>query len=197
MIRWLVFLGLVLAFALASHVAALWAIPYAIMSTVMGRLSGEDGVNRIRHQERATHTSRTIVRPSPDLLYSICAFDIGKQPLLIVSGAPKDTYWSVALYASNTDNFYTINDAAAGGAPVRLVLYSQAQIAGGKAAFEATLAAANRPELAGAIGVASPSATGLVLIRTLVNDEGKRPEIDAARRDARCEPVSALTTPPP
>ena len=37
--------------------------------------------------------------------------------------------------------------------------------------------------------VSAPSAKGLVLFRTLINDEARLPEIDRQRREARCEVI--------
>lgn len=187
------------AFKWAAYVAALSVVlyfvllagtPYGVMHLIKSRMTAAGGgTNVMVHAERSSHASRTVVRPSPELLYSICWYDLSKGPVRVLTGAPTGTYWSVALYRDNTDNFFVTNDTKTGGAPADLLLFYAPQMTGGKAEFEAAYGPAKRPELAATQGVASPSATGLVLIRTLVNDEARSPEIDGARRLATCAPI--------
>lgn len=176
----------VAAAAIVLFFVALAGVPYGVMSMIKSSLAGlaGGGVNVMVHSERASHTSRNVVRPSPELLYSICWYDLSKGPVRVVSGAPQGTYWSVALYRNNTDNFYVVNDGMTQGARAAFILYSEAQIrSGGKEAFESYYGNLGLP------GVQSPSTTGLVLIRTLINDESKLPAIDGERRQATCAPV--------
>jgi uncharacterized membrane protein len=184
--RWFSWAAYVALAATALYFVTLVGVPYGFMHLIQARMGGGAAVNAMLHGERATHTSRTVVRPSPELLYSICWYDLSKGPVRVVSGAPKGTYWSVALYRDNTDNFFVTNDSKTGGERADLLLYHAPQMAGGKAEFEAAYGPAKRPELAAAQGVESPSAKGLILIRTLINDEARLPEIDAERRQATC-----------
>jgi uncharacterized membrane protein len=172
--------------AVAFYFVMLAGVPYGVMSMIKTRMASVGGgtANVMIHAERPSHTSRNVVRPSPELLYSICWYDLSKGPVRVTSGAPQGTYWSVALYRDNTDNFYVVNDTQTKGARAAFILYSEAQVqSGGKAAFEAFQGNQGVP------GVASPSMTGLVLIRTLINDESKLPEIDGERRQATCTAV--------
>ena len=172
MMRWVKWGIFTLVLAGIVHWAAISEAPSFIMWRAMGRV-GQGKINTIAHAERATAESRAVVMPSPDLLYSTCVFDVSKRPLKIVSGAPEGTYWSVALYADNTDNFFVLNDAAAKGQPATVVVLGPGQSAPSDAA--------------GMITVSSPTARGLVLIRTLINDDSRQPEIDKARRAATCQ----------
>ena len=174
MMRWIRWAAFTLILAGIIHWVAVSEAPSIIMWRAMGRLA-QGRVNSISHGERATDQSRTIVKPSPDLLYSTCAFDVGKRPLKIVTGAASNTYWSVALYADNTDNFFVLNDTAAKGQPATIILLGPGQSA--------------PIDTAGTITVNAPSAKGLVLFRTLVNDDKREAEIDQARREATCQPL--------
>ncbi|HAJ45266.1 MAG TPA: hypothetical protein DCL54_01625 [Alphaproteobacteria bacterium] len=161
--------------ACITYFAGLYAIPFGVMARVEARLSPNGlKTNQIHHADRPNATSRTVVRPSPDLLYSLCYFDVSSGPVRVVSGAPQDTYWSVALYASNTDNFFVLNDQEAGGQSADIIIY------GPHAPMPSAPSTAKLVE--------SPSRKGVVLIRTLINDEAKLPEIDGARRQATCSP---------
>jgi uncharacterized membrane protein len=174
MMRWTGWAAFTLVLAAVVHWAAITNAPSLIMSRAMTAMGGK-GANTISHIDRATAASRTIVKPSPDLLYSTCVFDLSTQPLKITTAAPTDTYWSVALYAANTDNFYTLNDTQAGGRPATIVLVGQGQTV--------------PPQPEGTITVAAPSQRGIVLFRTLVNDDAREPELDRMRRSASCDPL--------
>lgn len=153
-----------------------WFVVTELPSVIMWRATAQIAqgrVNSISHGDRATEESRAIVKPSPDLLYSTCSFDVSRRPLKIVTGAPADTYWSVALYADNTDNFFVLNDTKANGQAATIIVLGPGQSA--------------PVDTAGTITVTSPSTRGLVLFRTLVNDDNRLTEIDQARRAATCQ----------
>ena len=172
MMRWIRWGLFTLVLAAAVHWVVVSQAPNFIMWRAMGRVA-QGKVNSISHGERATDASRAIVKPSPDLLYSTCSFDVSRRPLKIVTGAPADTYWSVALYADNTDNFFVLNDTAAKGQPATIILLGPGQSA--------------PVDTAGTITVNAPTARGLVLFRTLINDDKREGEIDQARRLATCQ----------
>ena len=171
MMRWIRWGLFTLVLASAVHWVVVSQAPNFIMWRAMGRVA-QGKVNSISHGERATDASRAIVKPSPDLLYSTCSFDVSRRPLKIVTGAPADTYWSVALYADNTDNFFVLNDTAAKGQPATIILLGPGQSA--------------PVDTAGTITVNAPTARGLALFRTLINDDKREGEIDQARRLATC-----------
>ena len=54
-------------------------------------------------------SQRRVVMPSPDLLYATCAFDVRQRPLRIQADPKLPGYWSIALYAANSDNFFVLN----------------------------------------------------------------------------------------
>ena len=172
MMRWIRWGLFTLTLAAIIHWLAVSQGPNFIMWRVMGQVA-QGKANSIAHGARATAETRTIVKPSPDLLYSTCVFDVSKRPLKIVTGAPSDTYWSVALYADDTDNFFVLNDSAAKGQPATIILLGPGQSA--------------PVDTAGTITVNAPTARGLVLFRTLINDDKREAEIDQARRLATCQ----------
>ena len=160
-----------LVLAVATHVIAVSALPSVIMSRVMAAV-GSEGTGRIVFSDRPDETARRVVRPSPDLLYSICLYDVSKNPLRITTGAPKGTYWSVSFFAENTDNFFVFNDTQAQGNPATILLIGQGQ---------------QIPPQDGSMTVVSaPTSRGIVLFRTLINDDARLAEIDQQRREAGC-----------
>jgi uncharacterized membrane protein len=170
--KWLKFGVLTLCGAALVHWAAIAYAPELIMDRMLAARA-EQGAHTIAHAERSTASSRRIVRPSLDLLYSTCLFDVSKLPLKVMTAAPADTYWSVAFYAANTDNFFVLNDTQTKGNPATIVIAGRGQ----------TVA----PQGPGIIVVSAPSDKGLVLFRTLINNDARLPELDQQRRAAKCE----------
>jgi len=152
-----------LAIAVLTHVVVLYATPRVLMSVVTNRVA-HGRFNVWRPSARVTETSRTIVRPSPDLAYSVCPYDLSSGPVRI-SVRPWHTYWSLSLYQDNSDNFFVVDDRESrSGADVTLVRRG-----------------AQPPEHAINV-VESPSTRGLALIRRLAPTQS---EYDAANEIAK------------
>jgi len=166
-----------LVVAVLVHVASVMAIPRLVMWRATGLMARNTGYNTMSHAVRATWQSRTIVRPSPDLLYSSCPFDLDSTPRdalhVHASGMP-DTYWSVSVFDADTNNVYVLNDRRAKGESVDFVIIS--------GEGDDTLGDSGPPK------IWVPTARGVVLFRTLVDNEARFAEIDAARKHAACEP---------
>ena len=100
----LVFLGFVLHLFFINyfHVGMLW---------VFDRATGaNESVNTVLlRTDTANSDTRGLKRPSSDIMYSICTYDVKYKPLIITSSIP-DSYWSISFYSANTDNFVTLND---------------------------------------------------------------------------------------
>ena len=100
----LVILGFILHLFFINyfHVGMMW---------VFDRASGaNESVNTVLlHTDTANSDSRGVRRPSSDIMYSICTYDVKYKPLIITSSIP-DSYWSISFYSDNTDNFVTLND---------------------------------------------------------------------------------------
>lgn len=170
------FVAAALAVAAAVHVGSVMLLPHWIMAEAIARIArGGGGLNAMAHGERATAKSRAVVRPSPDLLYSSCPFDLAAAPhgrLRVHAFAMPDTYWSVSVFDAETDNVFVLNDR-------------QAQAGGRGGAVDFTLVRAGKAHGAGDVEV--PTARGIVLFRTLIDNETRLAEIDAGRRHAACE----------
>jgi uncharacterized membrane protein len=158
-----------LVVAAVTHYVTLTAVPGTIMGTALSRMGAP---NEIHHQGRVTAASRGVVRPSPDLLYSVCPFDLTKGALRITSEVPKGTYWSVSMFDDDTNNFFVKNDRQVKNGHIDIVLMGNAPL--------------NKPLPHGAEPVHAPSARGLILFRTLINDDARFAAIDKARRTANC-----------
>jgi uncharacterized membrane protein len=172
--RWLFRILATLVLAAVFHVLTVMAFPTAMMvalswkSKDLGRSS-----NVLYHQPRVTADSRAVVRPSPDLLYSVCSYDVSKVPLRISASVP-DTYWSLSFFASNTDNFFVINDREVKATPVDIVLVGPGT---------------SYKNPGTALVVTSPSNRGVALIRILITDDSRIEELTRIQKQAFCRPV--------
>jgi uncharacterized membrane protein len=160
-----------LAGAALVHLGAVTALPYGIMSRVFAALAGDAGANVFSHPPLATHESRTVVRPSPDLAYSSALFDVSAHPLHVTVplSAP---YTSLSGFAANTDSFFALNDRTAGADPIDVVIVGPST---------------PREGLLGHRVIESPSDRGVLLVRRVVPSADAFPAIDAARQGARAE----------
>ncbi len=172
--RWVAHALGALALALACHALTVWALPRVIMQRVMGGPAGIERAGDVFLPPMTDHHQRRIVMPSPDLLYALCLFDLRERALRIRAEPKLARYWSIALYAANSDNFFVLNDRQAAGAPVDLVL---------------TAPGMTTPQLpAGVRRVTAPGTRGLLLMRVLVGDyAAEREAVEAARRTLKCE----------
>lgn len=163
-----------LAAGAIAHLAVVHAAPRFMMGAAIERLSKSAGVNTWRMSERVTAASRQIVRPSPDFAYSACVYDLSRGPV-VISTAPWEPYWSLSLYAENTDNFFVIDDREAHyGAEITLVR-----------------AGRTHPEGA-AMVVESSSQRGIALIRRLAPSPDTYSAAAEVARGDTCASASQL-----
>lgn len=161
-----------LVLALMFHLAAVLSFPHVVMDLVHQGISKQaGGANIMVYPPRPDASSRGVVRPSPDILYSSCAFDLTQGPVKISSPVP-ESYWSISLYASNTDNFFTVNDSQTRGGSAAVILQTEDQ---------------NPPAPNGIPVVISPTPKGVALIRALIVSDAALPEVEAAVKQATCE----------
>ena len=149
MTRRTVIVAVVLALfaGVVAHAYTVRAYPGFKMKQAMQRISrGGKRVNAFVHADVVTPKSRGVVRPSPDLIYSVCIYDLSKGDV-VIRMSPQDTYHSLSLYDDQTNNFYVKNGIEAGNRVLQIRLTRDAG------------------EKRGPAVVVSPSVKGLALIR--------------------------------
>jgi uncharacterized membrane protein len=160
--------------AVIFHFVTIMAVPNSIMRLLayknekVGRK-----VNTIYHRPPVSEKSRGVVRPSPDLIYSAISYDISKNSLRISAPIP-DTYWSLSIFASDTENFYVINDKQVQSNNIELILTGKGK---------------KQPSIENAILVESPSDRGVVLLRMLIQDEAGIDDLVKIQKQAKCEVI--------
>lgn len=161
-------------FALAI-ILGFYLLPGIVPSVVMSRIltyftAQTEGYNRaLVVRQLADYDNRNFVRPSPDLLYAACPYSLSNGAVEVSTPIFRENYWSMAFYASNTDNYYVLSDESlqTASANVRIV-YSRK-------------GAAEEPPVSveeGYVVVRSPSRKGLVLVRIAVLKEQLPEQLD-------------------
>lgn len=164
------------AAGLAAHFAVVLLAPRLIMNAAMSRLSDDwSRLNRWTHAPRVSAQSRGVVRPSPDLAYSACVFDLSDGPVRIAAKAWPH-YMSLSLYGANTDNFLVISDREApDGVDIVLARPGQRLPRDGRAV------------------VLSPSRRGVALVRRLAPTLERFAAADRLRREDICAPLAPIS----
>jgi uncharacterized membrane protein len=158
---------------------ALNAVPGFLMTKAMERIDAAGGeINGVWHGPITDETSRRVVRPSPDILYSVCLFDLSDGPIeLTVPWPSDDSYASVSFYDADTNNFAVVNDRDVDGVETSDLTLNW---------FRDTPAAGVTPEEWLRDPIVSPSFTGIALYRRVVSGGTSLEEADAERRAFDC-----------
>lgn len=164
-----VLLGLIVA--AATMWAAILYLPYGLMDIAMNRL-GQGGINSMSHGNLATPERQPVVRPSPDLAYSSCPYDLSQGPLAIDVVPVRGRYSSLSLFDAATDVIFVRNDVEAAGKPYRIIVAREGQVVP-----------------AGAEIVRTDQDRGIALIRLLLREPAEIGALDAARRQSSCRTV--------
>jgi uncharacterized membrane protein len=152
-------------------IIALRRLPRCFMRLVVRgfakRISG-DPWNKLHYVGLANAGEDTIPMTSPDMVMMFGTYDVSRQPVRIQSTVPDwDTYWSISLYAWNTDNFCVLNDRAAKTRELDLVIVRPNQ----KHTSKSNQAV-----------VVAPTARGMIVIRAVVKNREDPAEIARAEQ---------------
>jgi uncharacterized membrane protein len=169
-VSWRGRIAVVLAVALATHVGALWLVPHVLFTSVVGKPFAGGGVNQLGHRE-LPKPGMGAWGPSPDLLYSKCLYDVSAGPVRITTPVP-DSYWSMSVYADDTDLVTVVNDRELP-----------------EHRLDAVFALDGQATPDGVRVIRVPRSRGVALFRTLVSDPSPEAPLDALRRYGRCGPA--------
>lgn len=173
MIRRLAPLALVAAVAVMSYYGALAAAPFALMRFAEAKMARIAPTNHFTHSPPVRAEKQFVVRPSPDLLYSLCPYDLTAGPLEITAVPVPGRYSSISVFDARTDVAFVRNDEEMAGRPMRVVLALESQ-----------------QVPADAKTVRVRYATGIVLQRVLLADPSEAAQVDPIRRQARCRTLA-------
>ncbi len=100
LLKWL--LGIAAVAWAGQYVLAL-LLPNLAMETLYFLGNKRQGYNQLAVAPVPDEHSRQVVRPSPDLLYASCIYNLKEGALTIEAPVP-ERYWSMQFYQMNTDN---------------------------------------------------------------------------------------------
>lgn len=170
--RWIVPLLVFVASAFAGWHATLGITTFGLMEGAIRRIEAASGLNTMRHGNLPTPANQPIVRPSPDLAYSTCPFDLSAGPLLVNVAPVAGRYSSLSVFDARTDVVFVRNDVQAGGKP-----------------FKVAIARAGQKVPNGIETVRVGYDRGIALVRLLLADPGEIAQLDGARRQSSCATI--------
>lgn len=171
--RWILAASVFLLMALVGHIAVLTAIPSLIMGKAHDRMEAQGaGMYRWVASPRMTPQTQTVVRPSPDLSYAICRFDLADGPVLLEAPL-SEAYGSLSIFDDRTNNVF-VASLQEGSAFNGVIVHAPGDVpdAGGRE----TLALGGR---------------GLALIRRLSPDEASHGQAAELAAASVCAPFPA------
>lgn len=172
--RWIIPLLIGLGLGVFAYQATLLATPFALMQLAVRKVGAGAPVNQFAFGKMATAANQPIVRPSPDLSYSTCVFDVSNGPVLIDVAPVPNHYWSVSIFDARTDVAAVRSDRDTGGRPAKLVLYRSGSTVDTPQGYER---------------VPLPYDKGIALIRILLANPSEFAAIDAIRRRSICKSI--------
>jgi uncharacterized membrane protein len=171
MSRWAKPLLAGIVIAAAAHIATLLALPGIIMSRTMVAMEQRGvALHAFSFAPQTTPQTQSVVRPSPDLAYSLCRYDFSRiEGPLVVKMAAWDNYASLSFFDAKTNNFLTVR----GDGEAREVrLYG--------------------PDTKASRQPRSPTATGIILIRRLAPTKALFDRAAATSDNDQCASLADL-----
>lgn len=168
-----------LACAIGGYFGTLALTPYVLMDHAIDRIAQRSPMNSFTHAPPVNAAAQAIVRPSPDLLYSSCPFDVSAGPLLVTAAPVPGRYSSISVFDARTDVAFIRNDEQMAVRPMQVVL-----------------AVAGQHTPPGVEVVRLSHARGIVLQRVLLADPRDPAElamVDPIRRRATCRTLNITT----
>lgn len=170
--------GYALAAALAGaagYYGTLHGAPGFLMNKALDRITTRGAWNTFTHAPQVHARAQFVVRPSPDLLYSTCPFDLDAGPLEVTAAPIPGRYSSISVFDAQTNVAFVRNDEDMAGRPMRVVLALDGQA------------------VAGGVQVVRLGAPrGVVLQRVLLADPAEAAVVDPLRRRAVCRTLPQI-----
>lgn len=154
--------------AFAAYHLTLWATPRAVLVALKFKAKSE--LNTPFHNDVVSDLDRMVALPNPDFLYVAMGYDVRKSDLMLSGQMPDSTYFSIALYDTDTRNFFTVNDRQC---PEREYRYR--------------LSANGADGEDGIPVIGAPTSVGFLLIRILITDPSRVDYLKEIQRSFKVE----------
>jgi uncharacterized membrane protein len=113
------------------------------------------------------------------LVHALCIYDLRQGPVMVTAAVPS-TYWSMSMYSSRGDSFYSLNDRQAGIARVAVLLKPR------KTELIGDLLEETEAPQGEVIAVEAPDAAGLVVMRALAAEPAEYSRISSVMAQSGC-----------
>lgn len=118
------------------------------------------------------------------LVHALCVYDLSRGPVM-VTGIIPSTYWSMSMYSSRGDSFYSLNDRQAGIAQVNVLLKPP------KAELIGDLLEESEVPQGEVIAVEAPATTGLIVMRALAAEPAEYGRISTVMARSGCRTLGS------
>jgi uncharacterized membrane protein len=167
--RWIAPIAAAVLIAAAIWQLTLVLVPMVLMEVAERRMAAIGNYNRFTHAPPVDARRQTIVRPSPDLLYSACPFELAEGPLEVTAWPIPGHYSSISVFSARSDVVFVRNDEQMAGQPIRIVIATHSQAV---------------PPGVEVVRVTLPR--GIVLQRVLIGDRSEVASVQPLRERAQC-----------
>ena len=178
--------AITLLLAATLHLCAMYALPRMVTHRLLDRVFNssqnwaKEKVNRLFHATLRAPGTDKIPIDNPDTMTSFGFYDLSKGPVRVHCAKPTaGNYWSLSLYAWNTDNYFVINDKQVDGNTIDVVIVHKGQ---------------KYIALPGEKVVESPDKKGIILNRIIVRDRNNSDELMAASVVQKMSYMEALAS---
>ena len=159
------------------HLVSVLALPRIATQDAYSRLTPLTKLNTVTALPPAEPNNAPLPFMDPAFATAVCRYDLSGGPIKLTVPVSQ-AYTSVSFYTRNEVAYYAINDRSAGRKVIELDLMTEAQHA--ELPEDEEITAADR------LIVESPTATGLILVRTLGPEPGLMPMAERALAAAQC-----------
>lgn len=167
--RWFLPITLGLIALIVGYQAVVVSTPFMLMNAAMKKIGGRTPVNQFAFAPPPSAANQPIVRPSPDLVYASCTFNVSKGPVFVRAEPVPGHYWSLSVFDGRTDVAAVMSDRDTHGGPAQLVIHRRGTTAP-----------------AGWRSVPVDYPRGIALIRVLMSSPDDFANVDAIRRRSTC-----------
>ena len=159
--------------AFGAYHFTLWATPRAVLVALKFKAKSE--LNTPFYNDVVTNHDRMVALPNPDFLYVALGYDLRKSDLILSGKMPDSTYYSLALYDTDTRNYFRVNDRQC---PEKEYAYR--------------LSTRDREQEDGIPVIVSPGPVGFLLIRILITEPSRVDYLKEIQRSFKVDRANGL-----
>ena len=153
------------------HLIIIYYTPTLMMKYVGRNWEEQNMINNSFARDLPTSDFTEVIRPSADILYGGCVYDVTYFPLVIETEVP-ETYWSISFFSENTDNFSTVNENSHNFGKLKMYLFGPGS---------------TPTKVTDGFIVVSPSNKGLMLMRQFVGNGSNVEKLNEIQKNLNCK----------